>query len=34
MKRPPKTGETRANREGAIMENEMPSLLSNEKYAL
>jgi hypothetical protein len=32
---PSKTGETKANREGGgIMENEMPSLLLDEKYAL
>jgi hypothetical protein len=31
---PPKTGETKANREGGIMENGMPSLLLDEKYAL
>jgi hypothetical protein len=31
---PPKTGKTKANREGGIMENEMPSLLLDEKYDL
>jgi hypothetical protein len=30
---PPKTGKTKANRERGIMENEMPSLLLDEKYA-
>jgi hypothetical protein len=30
---PPKTGKTKANREGDIMENEMSSLLLDEKYA-
>jgi hypothetical protein len=31
---PPKTGKTKANREGGIMENEMPSLLLDENYAI
>jgi hypothetical protein len=31
---PPKTGKTKANRERGTMENEISSLLLDEKYAI